>query len=260
MSGASPRTSWKECIRHFTWAWHTVIMGTGATSTLVHAFPYGNGSPAIKVVTLIVFFLNIILFVLFTGVTIARYTMFPGVWLKMIRHPVQSLFIGAFPMGAMTLINTALVANQEWNFGNVGFLCALWGFWWLVSIVSYLIAFGMLYAMMAEQKHAVEETTTLWLLPFITLIVASTTGGLLSTALKAQSTKFAILTASFSLTMAIIGLSLAFMITTIYFARLVIYGPPEKPHVLSAFVILGPLGQGGYSLLINGQNLSEILP
>ena len=28
-----------------------------------------------------------------------------------------------------------------------GFLWALWGFWWLDSIVSYLIAFGMLYAM-----------------------------------------------------------------------------------------------------------------
>jgi tellurite resistance protein TehA-like permease len=85
-------------------------MGTGATSALVHAFPYGKGSPAVKVVTLTIFFLNIILFVLFTGVTIARYIMFPGIWLKMIRHPAQSLFMGSLPMGAMTLINMALVS------------------------------------------------------------------------------------------------------------------------------------------------------
>ncbi|KAG1751529.1 voltage-dependent anion channel [Suillus paluster] len=257
---APPRKSWKECIQNFTWAWHTVIMGTGATSALVHAFPYGNGSPAIKVATLIIFFLNLLLFVFFTGATIARYVMFPDIWLKMIRHPTQGLFMGAFPMGAATLINIALVAHQEWNFGGIGFLYTLWGCWWLDSIVSYLIAFGMLHAMMVEQKHTLESVNTLWLFPVVTLIVASSTGGLLSTALKAQSMKFAIWTALFSLTMVFIGLSLALMVITIYLARLIANGPPEKPLVLSAFLASGSLSQGGYSLIINGQNLSEILP
>ncbi|KAG2126308.1 voltage-dependent anion channel [Suillus clintonianus] len=255
-----PRKSCRECIRNFTWAWYTVIMGTGGTSALVHAFPYGNDSPAIKAVTLVIFSLNLLLFVLFTGATIARYIMFPDIWLKMIRHPAQGPLMGAFPAGAATLINIALVANQEWKFGRIEFLYTLWGFWWFDSILSYLIAFGMLHAMMVEQKHALQTMTPLWLLPAISLIVASSTGGLLSAALKAQSMKFAILTTLFSFTMVIIGLSLALMMITVYLARLIINGPPEKPLVLSAFVALGPFGQGGYSLLINGQNLSEILP
>ena len=33
-----------------------------------------------------------------------------------------------------------------------------------------------------------------------------------------------------------------------------------KPLILSAFITLGPLGQGGFSLLVNGQDLSELLP
>ncbi|KAG2362260.1 hypothetical protein BDR07DRAFT_1376621 [Suillus spraguei] len=254
------RKSWRECIRNFTWAWYTVIMGTGGTSALVHAFPYGNGSPAIKVVTLIIFLLNLLLFVLFTGVTIARYMMFPDTWLKMIRHPSQGPLMGTFPAGAATLINMAVVAQQEWNFGGTGFLYSLWGFWWLDSIASYLVAFGMLHAMMVEQKHALHTMTALWLLPAISLIVASSTGGLLSAALIAQSTKLAMLTALFSLTMVSIGLSFALMMITVYLARLVISGPPEKQLILSAFVTLGPFGQGGYSLLINGKNLSKILP
>lgn len=113
---------------------------------------------------------------------------------------------------------------------------------------------------MVEQKHALDTMTALWLLPAISLIVASSTGGLLSIALKAQSMELAISTALFSLTMVIIGLSLALMMITVYLARLVISGPPEKLLVLSSFIALGPFGQGGYSLLINGQNLSEILP
>ncbi|KAH7923732.1 hypothetical protein BV22DRAFT_1014841 [Leucogyrophana mollusca] len=216
---------------HFTWAWHTVIMGTGATSALVHSFPYGHGSLAIKAITLIMFFLNLLLFVVISSATIARYAMFPEVWSVMLQHPAQSLFIGAFPMGAATLINIALVANQEWGFGGTRFLYTLWGFW------------------MIKQKHTLSKMAAVWLLPVVTLIVASSTGGLLSAELKSHSTTIALLTTGFSLTMVIIGLTLALMMITVYLARLILHGPPDADLILSAFVVLGPLGQGGFSLL-----------
>ena len=97
--------------RHFTPAWHTVIMGTGVTSALIHNFPYGHGSPVIRIFTLIIFFLNLVLFVLISVATALRYALFPDVWSKMLRHPAQSLFVGAVPMGITTLINIALVCN-----------------------------------------------------------------------------------------------------------------------------------------------------
>lgn len=86
-------------------------MGTGATSALIHNFPYGHGSPLIRIFTLIIFFLNLVLFVLISAATAARYALFPDVWSKMLRHPAQSLFIGAAPMGVTTLINIALVSD-----------------------------------------------------------------------------------------------------------------------------------------------------
>jgi len=99
-----------------------------------------------------------------------------------------------------------------------------------------------------------------WLIPVITLVVASSTGGLLSAALRSQSTTLALLTTGVSFTMVIIGLSLAMMMTTVYLARLIVYGPPDANSILSAFVVLGPLGQGGYSLLVNGANLAALFP
>jgi hypothetical protein len=65
----------------------------------------------------------------------------------MLQHPAQSLIIGAFPMGAATLINTALAINQRYSFSGTGFLFSLWAFWWLDSAVSIFTAFGMLYVM-----------------------------------------------------------------------------------------------------------------
>ena len=56
------------------------------------------------------------------------------------------------------------------------------------------------------------------------------------------------------------GLTLALMILTLYFLRLVLHGPPRGPGVVSVYVPLGPVGQGGYSILLIGAGYSNVLP
>ncbi|KAG5637040.1 hypothetical protein H0H81_006035 [Sphagnurus paluster] len=260
MAQCRRRKSVKECIRNFTPAWFTVIMGTGVISSLAARFHFGAGSFTLEVISLIFFFLNLILFVVFCGITIARYWLFPEMWKKMLSHPAQSLFVGAFPMGAATLINSALTANQQWSFSGTGFLYALWAFWWLDMLISFTCAFGMLFAMMTTHHHSLAKMASVWVLPMVTLIVASSTGGLLATALTKQSIYHALVTSAVSLTALIMGLSLAIMILTVYLTRLVLHGPPDISLILSAFITLGPLGQGGFSLLINGENLALLVP
>lgn len=102
--------------------------------------------------------------------------------------------------------------------------------------------------------------TAVWLLPVVTLIVASSSGGLLSNAIRPHSHTVALLTAAFSFTMVLIGLSFAIMMITVYLIRLILHGPPDPSLIPSAFITLGPLGQGGFSLLVNGQDLSILLP
>ena len=65
--------------RHFTWSWHAVIMGTGVVSALLHLFPYNNDSQALKIMALIFFLLNLVLFVFVCTCTVLRYIMFPEV-------------------------------------------------------------------------------------------------------------------------------------------------------------------------------------
>ena len=110
------------------------------------------------------------------------------------------------------------------------------------------------------QTQTFSKMAAVWLLPVVTLIVASSTGGLLATALHPHSTTLAFLTTGISLLMVIIGLSLAIMMITVYLARLIVHGPPDANLILSAFIVLGPLGQGGYSMLVNGANLATLFP
>jgi len=50
------------------------------------------------------------------------------------------------------------------------------------------------------------------------------------------------------------------MIIALYLTRLILRGPPRPHVVLASFVVMSPLGQGGYSLLINGEVLYEVIP
>ncbi|KAL0581890.1 Plasma membrane sulfite pump involved in sulfite metabolism [Marasmius crinis-equi] len=102
--------------------------------------------------------------------------------------------------------------------------------------------------------------TAAWLLPVVTLIVASSTGGVLAPALHAYSPSKALLTQTFSICMVTIGLSLAMMLLTVYMMRLIIYGLPPGATIISVFLPLGPTGQAGFSILIAGQYYKSTLP
>jgi hypothetical protein len=120
--------------------------------------------------------------------------------------------------------------------------------------------------------------SAVWLLPIVTLVgeqfplrcryalliihiaaVASSTGGNIALAMQSNHRTLALVTSAFSLTMLVIGLSLALMIITIYLMRLIIHGAPGLDLILSVFVALGPLGQGGYSFLVNGQVMGQLV-
>ena len=102
--------------------------------------------------------------------------------------------------------------------------------------------------------------TSLWLLPVVTLIVASSTGGVLAAALAAVNPSYCLLTLTVSACMVFIGLGLAFMILTMYLLRLILHGIPPSAGVLSVFIPLGPMGQGGFSILLLGQGFRTVLP
>jgi len=89
-------------------------MGTGIVSILLHNLPY-NG-PWLYWISVIIFCLNVVLFITFLCISILRYTLYPQIWKAMIRHPAQSLFVGTFPMGLATIVNmVAFVCVPAWG-------------------------------------------------------------------------------------------------------------------------------------------------
>jgi tellurite resistance protein TehA-like permease len=115
---------------------------------MIALFPYGANTSTSRALSTTVFLLNLLLFIVFFSVSITRYTRHPDIWRIMIRHPVQSLYLSTFPMGAATLIGIGTtVLYGQYGFGGRGFLFTLWGLWWIDVAISSLCCWGLVYVM-----------------------------------------------------------------------------------------------------------------
>ena len=103
--------------------------------------------------------------------------------------------------------------------------------------------------------------SALWLLPVITLVVASSGGGELAQALILHTTTGALTTLASAACTLSVGLGLASAILVIYLCRLILYGfPVGGAGVLPACVPLGPMGQAGVAALLLGEGARTLLP
>lgn len=108
-------------------------------SILLNTLPY-NGQ-WLYYISIIIFVLNVAYFTVFLAVTLLRYILYPEIFRVMVTHPVQSLFLGTFPMGLATIINMfCFVCVSRWGDGAAYFIWAVWVF---DAVVSVLVAIGI---------------------------------------------------------------------------------------------------------------------
>ncbi|KAF4634899.1 hypothetical protein G7Y89_g3188 [Cudoniella acicularis] len=233
---------WRKVVRNFTPSWFAVNMGTGIVSILLHNLPY-NGI-WLYWISVVIFCLNVGLFTTFLSISIARYTIYPEIWPAMIRHPAQSLFLGTFPMGLATIINMVVFA---------------WALWWFDMAVSLACAMYVPFAIMHLHETApLSKMTAAWLLPIVAPIVAAASGGIVAEVLP--NPQHALWTVIASYILWGTGVPLAMVVLVIYFQRLTLHKLPPKEVIVSVFLPLGPLGQGGFGIMQLGKVAMHLFP
>ncbi|WPH02542.1 Hypothetical protein R9X50_00540700 [Acrodontium crateriforme] len=240
-------SGWRYAVRNFTPSWFAVNMGTGITSILLHNLPY-NGR-WLQYISYVLFALNVLLFLSFLSISIVRYTLWPKIWTLMIRHPAQSLFLGTFPMGLATIINMIVfVCVPAWG-GNTWKLA--WGLWWIDAVISVATCWYLPFIVMSVHNARLEMMTAAWLLPIVAPIVASATGGIVAGVIPDPHKALITLIVSYVLWGT--ALPLAMCVLVIYFLRLTTCQLPPAAAVVSTFLPLGPLGQGGFAIMQLGK-------
>ncbi|KKK21621.1 C4-dicarboxylate transporter/malic acid transport protein [Aspergillus rambellii] len=246
---------WRRVVRNFTPSWFAVTMGTGIVSVLLNTLPY-NGI-WLYWISVVIFALNVLLFFLALLVSILRYTLYPEIFKAMISHPVQSMFLGTFPMGFATIVNmfcnVCVPAWGEWA------RTLAWAMWIADAVVSVVIALSLPFLLMARKTETqLSSMTAVWLLPIVSCVVAASSGAVVAEVLP--NPQHALWTIIVSYVLWGIGVPLAFMVMVIYLQRLTLHKLPPKAVIVSVFLPLGPLGQGGYGAMKLGKAAQTIFP
>ncbi|KAH7014790.1 voltage-dependent anion channel [Ilyonectria destructans] len=229
-------------------------MGTGIVSILLHNLPY-NGA-WLYWISVIIFALNVLLFTIFSFISVLRYFTYPGLWTAMVRHPVVPLFIGAFPMGLATIIEMiVLVCVPAWGHWAI---TLAWALWWIDSIMAIAICYLVPFTMMHLHDTKLQAANAAWLLPIASVIVASGVGGVVSSVLVNEQHALWTLVVSYILWGTSIPLSMSYLV--IYLHRLLMHNLPPREVIVSAFIPVGTLGQGAFAIMQFGKVASMIFP
>lgn len=175
----------------------------------------------------------------------------------MIQDSSNSLFLGTIPMGFATLvkmwISVCVPAWGEWAayFG--------WALWILDSVVAVAVTVTLGILLMSDShQRSLDTITAAQLLPIAATIVASATGSGVAEVLPNPQYALGTIIASYVLW----GMAtpLAFTVLVIYYQRLALHKMPPREVIVSAFLPLGPIGYGGYTVLNLGKLATTIFP
>lgn len=183
--------------------------------------------------------------------------MFPGLFAAMLRHPVQSLFLGTFPMGLATIVNMLVFVCVPFFGGRV--VMFVWGLWWVDVVLALGTALVLPFMVMGVHRgNELANMTAVWLLPVVAPIVAAASGGVVADVLP--DPRYAVWTVVTSYILFGMGFPLAMMVLTMYFQRLTMHHLPKKEVIVSVFLPLGPLGQGSFVLMQLGKVARKVFP
>lgn len=138
------------------------------------------------------------------------------------------------------------------------FIYLAWAFWWLDAVLSAATCISMPFIVMHRHRPGLENITAALLLPIVPAVVAAASGGLLAEVLPDRGHAMTTVIASYVLWG--IGESFSACVLALYFHRLTIHSIPPREVIVSVFLPIGPLGQGGYGIQQLGKVAMELLP
>ena len=229
----------RELVRQFTPNWFTLNMGTGIVFTLLAQFPMDF--PGRMALVRALFWADAGMFIFFIIVFATRWLLFRQYALPLLRHPVQSMFLGALPMALIPLVNALGTMFPQWPWAPQ----AAVQLWWLDVVLSLAVGWLVPLMMFCAQEHRLERMTGVWLLPIVPAEVAASSAGLLANHLPLTQAAHLVVAGYVLWGMSV---PLALGILTLLYLRLALHKLPPQDMAVSTWLSLGPLGTGALAL------------
>jgi C4-dicarboxylate transporter/malic acid transport protein len=241
-----------DVVGNFTPNWFAVTMGTGILSLALAQFPH---SAALWALGQSLWLANTVVFAAFALLFAARCLCCRSETQAMLRHPVQSMFLGCIPMGFATIVNGLIVFGVPAI--GPGVIVVAEALWWVDVVMALVCGIVVPFAMFTRQTHALDQMTAVWLLPLVASEVAAVTGGMLIPHLGDPAHAMTVLVASLALWSCSVPMALGVLV--VLFLRLVLHKLPDRSMAPSCWLALGPIATAALALLVFSHAVPDVL-
>ncbi|KIE01651.1 C4-dicarboxylate transporter/malic acid transport protein, partial [Metarhizium majus ARSEF 297] len=228
-----PKLGFKQRLHHFTWAWFTLPMSTGGLSLLIFAQPHQF--PGLKTIGMVVYIVNIIIYVTLAALMVARFLIHSGDMSKSLKHPREGFFVPTFFLATATLITSSDRYAIPKN--DVGLVWAVQGAFWAYVVMTLILAVGQYSYVFAAHSFGLQTMMPTWILPIFPIMLSGTIASVIAETQPAAA----------AMSIVVAGLScqgLGFAVAVLMYAhmvgRLMQAGLPNREHRPGLFMCVGP--------------------
>ncbi len=218
--------------------WFASVMGTGIVATAGATLPIHV--PGLRGFVEGVWVIATVLLVVLIAIVGLHWLRHPTVARSHARNPQMAHFYGAAPMALLTVGAGAVLVGRD----LIGDRLAIdldWVLWTAGTVGGLFTAVSIPFLMFTQHNVEPDAAFGGWLMPVVPPMVSAATGALLIPHMVPGTGRTTMLYGCY----AMFGLSLvaAFIIITMIWSRLVLYGTSGTARVPTLWIVLGPIGQ-----------------
>ena len=240
------KSKFSEIVKHFSPAWFACVMGTGGLANLIYLL--SSNLAYLKPIALILFWFNIILFLVIIVPWLLRWFMHFKDLLSDLRHPMMSNFFVTMPAAAVVLGTNFFIIGKEYFAG--GFLDGLGLVMWIVgAILTLAISVFVMFNIFSQDNIDVEHVNFSWFIPPVVGALLPMLGKWLVSAYLITNTGLAQTINLLDLVYYGISITLFVILAGVVLNRFVFNKLPKDGLLPTFWIILGPVGLGSAALL-----------
>jgi tellurite resistance protein TehA-like permease len=228
-------------------------MSTGAIAALLGQQPYSF--TGLKTMGKIFFILDIVLLLAFSACITYRFIHNQGSLRLSLHHPHESFFFGAFFVSIALIIYCmelyAVPACGPWLIKTLEIL------FWLYAGIVIMVAVFQYHIIFDRRELPVTDAMPAWILPVYPFLVLGVLG---STLLKSQPVESGFPIFIGSVTFQGLGWTIAFLMLSLYFTRLINSNLPDVPKRPGMYVAVGPAAYTANACVALGMQAPKHVP
>ncbi|KAJ5936132.1 hypothetical protein N7454_005430 [Penicillium verhagenii] len=241
--------SFRDRLRHFTWAWYTLTMSTGGLALLIASQP--NRFKGLDEIGLAIYIINLLMFASVTTLMTTRFILH-GNLLHSLTHDREGLFFPTFWLSIATMIT-----GLERYFGDnpsPAFSTTLEVLFWSYCVCTFAVAAFQYSHLFSSHTYRLQTMMPSWILPAFPIMLSGTIASVIA---ERQPDRSAIPVVTAGMTFQGLGFCISFMMYSHYIGRLMESGLPNREHRPGMFICVGPPAFTALALIGMARGLPE---